>query len=232
MVNDYKKATLHHEQQMEQRWIMKLEVPVIGILRGVDPLFFPKIIATSFASGLQAIEVTMNTVGAVQMIAASRSSVPQGHFLGMGTIRNLKEAKQAVEAGAMFLVSPNCDLEVIAYARSHEVPIIAGALSPTEVYAAWAAGALMVKVFPCSAFGPGYIKELLGPFDQIPLVAVGGVTVANVGDYLAAGAKAVGVGTSLFGKEALQQQNLLQLGNNVKKFINCSGTIKAVTPIQ
>ena len=205
---------------------MKLVVPVIGILRGVDPLFFPEIMATSFASGLQAIEVTTNTVGAVEMIAASRSSVPPGHYLGMGTIRNLREAEQAIAAGAMFLVSPNCDLEVIAYAKSQRVPIIVGALSPTEVYAAWEAGALMVKVFPCSVFGPGYIKELLGPFDQIPLVAVGGVTAMNVGDYFAAGAKAVGVGTTLFGKEALQQRNLLQLSDNVKFFINCSRSTK------
>lgn len=205
---------------------MKIDVPVIGILRGVDRLFFPEIMVTAFAAGLQAIEVTMNTEGAVEMIQASRSSVPQGHFLGMGTIRNLREAKQAVQAGAMFLVSPNCDLEVIAYARSQQVPIIAGALSPTEVYAAWAAGAQMVKVFPCSAFGPGYIRELLGPFEQIPLVAVGGVTENNAGDYFAAGAKAVGVGTTLFGKEALQQRNLLQLGDNVKKFIACSGLSK------
>jgi len=204
---------------------MKLNMPVIGILRGVDPLFFPEIVATAFASGLRAIEVTMNTVGAVEMIKAARTSVPQDHFLGMGTIRNLREAEQAVEAGAMFLVSPNCDLEVIAYAKRHGVPIIAGALTPTEVYAAWAAGAQMVKVFPCSAFGPGYIKELLGPFDQIPLVAVGGVTANNVGDYFAAGVKAVGVGTSLFGKEALQQRNLLQLGRNVKNFIDCAGKI-------
>ena len=167
----------------------------------------------------------MNTVGAVEMISAARASVPAGHFLGMGTIRNLREAEQAVAAGAMFLVSPNCDLEVIAYANRHSVPIIAGALTPTEVYAAWAAGAMMVKVFPCSAFGPGYIKELRGPFDQIPLVAVGGVTEQNVGDYLAAGAQAVGVGTTLFGKEALRQRNLRQLGDNVKKFIAC-----AVTP--
>lgn len=201
----------------------KLEVPVIGILRGVDPSFFAEIMTTSFAAGLQAIEVTMNTVGAVEMVAAARPLVPAGHFLGMGTIRTLGEAQRAVAAGAMFLVSPNCDPKVIAYAKSHLVPMIAGALTPTEVYAAWAAGAEMVKVFPCSAFGPDYIKELLGPFDHIPLVAVGGVNQANVGDYFAAGARAVGVGASLFGAEALRRRDLPQLAANVKKFIaQCS----------
>jgi len=199
--------------------MMNITVPVVGILRGVRADAFPDIMATSFAAGLQAIEVTTNTVGATAMIAAARPSVPSGCFLGMGTIRNLAEARQAVAAGAMFLVSPNCDLEVIAYAKSCGVPMIAGALSPTEVYAAWAAGAWMVKVFPCSPLGPGYLRELLGPFDQIPLMAVGGVTVTTAPDYLAAGAKAVGMGTSLFGKEALQRRDWRQLGENVKKNI-------------
>lgn len=198
---------------------MQLDVPVIGILRGVDPSLFTDVMATSFSEGLQAIEVTMNTPGAEAMIAACRPAVPAGYWLGMGTIRNLQEAQKAVAAGAMFLVSPNCDLEVIAYAKDHGVPMIAGALTPTEVYSAWTAGADMVKVFPCSSFGPGYIKELLGPFDHIPLVAVGGITVDNLGEYFAAGAKAVGVSTHLFGKEALLHKNMTQLAHNVRKFI-------------
>lgn len=199
---------------------MQFNVPVIGILRGVDPSFFREIMATSFASGLQALEVTMNTAGAEGMIAACRSAVPPGCWLGMGTIRTRQEAEKAVAAGSMFLVSPNCDPEVIAYAKAQGVPMIAGALTPTEVYAAWAAGADMVKVFPCSAFGPGYIKELLGPLDHIPLVAVGGVAAHNLADYFAAGVKAVGVSASLFGKEALAQRNLPQIAINVRRFVD------------
>jgi len=199
---------------------MQLEVPIIGILRGIAPSFFVEVMAASFAAGLQAIEVTMNTAGAEEMVEACRPAVPPGRWLGMGTIRNLQEAERAVAAGAMFLVSPNCDPEVIAYAKYHGVPMIAGALTPTEVYTAWAAGADMIKVFPCSPFGPGYIKELLGPFDHIPLVAVGGVTEQNMGDYFTAGAKAVGVSTHLFGKEALAQRDLPMLATNVGRFIN------------
>lgn len=198
---------------------MQLNVPVVGILRGIDPALFYDVMVASFAEGLQAIEVTMNTPGAEAMVAACRSAVPQGHWLGMGTIRNVHEAQKAVAAGAMFMVSPNCDLDVIAYAKNQGVPMITGALTPTEVYAAWAAGADMVKVFPCSSFGPGYIKELLGPFDSIPLVAVGGITADNLSEYLAAGAKAVGVSTNLFGREALLQRNIPQLAGNVRKFI-------------
>jgi 2-dehydro-3-deoxyphosphogluconate aldolase/(4S)-4-hydroxy-2-oxoglutarate aldolase len=149
---------------------MNLEVPVIGILRGVDSDFFTRVMETSFASGLQAIEITMNTDNALNIVSSNIPQVPSGKLLGMGTIRNLDEAKKAVDAGAMFLVTPNTDSEVIEYAKANSVPIIAGALTPTETYNAWAAGADMVKVFPCRPFGPDYIKELRGPFEHIPLV--------------------------------------------------------------
>lgn len=198
---------------------MKLDVPVIGILRGVDAAFFRSVMDTSFGSGLQAIEITMNTDQALEIVSLNRSSVPSGRLLGMGTIRNLVEAKKAVEAGAMFLVTPNTDMTVIEYAKLNSVPVISGALTPTEVYTAWSAGADMVKVFPCRPFGPEYIRELRGPYDQIPLVAVGGVDLNNMCEYFAAGARAVGAGTSLFGRKALMEHDLEEIGKNVKKFI-------------
>lgn len=198
---------------------MNLDIPVIGILRGVEADFFRGVMDTSFASGLQAIEVTMNTEDAVKIVSSNRSSVPPGKLLGMGTIRNLEEAKKAVEAGARFLITPNTDIGVIEYAKSHSVPVISGALTPTEVYTAWSAGADMVKVFPCRAFGAEYIRELRGPYEQIPLVAVGGVDLNNISEYFAAGVRAVGASTSLFGRKALTECNLEEIAQNVKKFI-------------
>lgn len=199
---------------------MELEIPVIGILRGVEGDFFGEVMQISFAAGLTAMEVTMNTPGAEEIIAAYRSAVPEGRLLGMGTIRNLEEARRAVGAGAMFLVTPNLDPGVIEYAKAEGVPIVAGALTPTEVYAAWSAGADLVKVFPCGAMGgPQYIKDLLGPFDHLRLAAVGGVSLANLPEYFAAGAAAVGVSASLFGSKALREKNLGLIGQNVKNFI-------------
>jgi 2-dehydro-3-deoxyphosphogluconate aldolase/(4S)-4-hydroxy-2-oxoglutarate aldolase len=200
--------------------VMKLDVPVIGILRGVDAAFFRSVMDASFASGLQTIEITMNTDQALEIVSSNRASVPSGKLLGMGTIRNLKEAIKAVEAGAMFLVTPNTDTAVIEYAVSKSVPVIAGALTPTEVYNAWSAGADMIKVFPCRPFGPGYIRELRGPFEQIPMVAVGGVDIDNMKEYFAAGAVAVGASTSLFGRKALMDHDLEEIARNVKKFID------------
>lgn len=199
---------------------MKLEVPVIGIVRGVEGGFFRELMGVSFAAGLTAMEVTMNTPGAEEIIRRCRPAVPDGKLLGMGTIRDIEEARRAVGAGAMFLVTPNLDLAVINYANRADIPIVAGALTPSEVYAAWSAGADLVKVFPCAAMGgPRYIRELRGPFEQIRLAAVGGVGLADLGEYFAAGAAAVGVSTTLFGGQALREQNLDQIGQNVKNFI-------------
>jgi 2-dehydro-3-deoxyphosphogluconate aldolase/(4S)-4-hydroxy-2-oxoglutarate aldolase len=200
--------------------MLTLDIPVIGILRGIDPGFFGEVMAAAFANGLQAIEVTINTAGAEGIVSRCRDAVPPGKVLGMGTIRNLEEARAAAAAGAMFMVTPNLDAKVIEFAKARNIPIVAGALTPTEVYGAWRAGADMIKVFPCGALGgPRYIRELRGPFDQIPLAAVGGVNLDNLAAYFAAGAAAVGVSTSLFGREALANRDIGQLGEHVKKFI-------------
>ena len=197
---------------------MKLTVPVIGILRGVEPDFFPSLLQASFQAGLQALEVTMNTPGATEMVRQNMHLIPEGCFLGMGTVCNLDEAKIAIDAGAMFLVTPNTDVDVIAYAKQQGVPIVAGALTPTEVYQAYSAGADMVKVFPCP--GPKYIQDLLGPMQDVPLVAVGGVKQDNLQQFLSAGAVAVGVGNSLFGSEALSSKDAEMVGQHISEYLN------------
>lgn len=198
---------------------MKLTVPVIGILRGVDETFFPDLMTAAFDAGLQAMEVTMNTAGAERIVEKNRPRVPKGNYLGIGTVRNTDEAKRALDSGAAFIVTPNTDAGVIEYARVRNVPVIAGAFSPTEVYTAWKCGAQMVKVFPCGLLGPSYIRELRGPFEDIDLVAVGGVTLENLRDYFDAGVRAVGASSALFGKKALREKDLKKLREHVKKFV-------------
>lgn len=201
------------------RHMMKLTVPVIGILRGVDEAFFPDLMTAAFDAGLQAMEVTMNTTGAERIVGKNLSRVPKGNYLGIGTVRNTDEAKRALDSGAAFIVTPNTDARVIEYARGRNVPVIAGAFSPTEVYTAWSSGAQMVKVFPCGLLGPSYIRELRGPFDDIDLVAVGGVTLENLADYFDAGVRAVGAGSALFGKTALKEKDLKKLSEHVRQFV-------------
>lgn len=198
---------------------MKFTVPVIGILRGVDEAFFPDLMTAAFDAGLQAMEVTMNTAGAERIIEKNLSRVPKGNYLGIGTVRNTDEAKRALDSGAMFIVTPNTDAGVIEYARGRNVPVIAGAFSPTEVYTAWSSGAQMVKVFPCSLLGPSYIRELRGPFNDIDLIAVGGVTLENLSDYFDAGVRAVGASSALFGKTALKEKDLKKITEHVRQFV-------------
>jgi 2-dehydro-3-deoxyphosphogluconate aldolase/(4S)-4-hydroxy-2-oxoglutarate aldolase len=198
---------------------MQLKIPIIGILRGISGEFFPEAMAAAFSAGLQALELTMNTPEAPEIVSRCLPLVPAGKLLGLGTVRNRAEAETALAAGAMFLVTPNTDPEVIGLARRHGVPVIAGAFTPTEVYAAWAAGANLIKVFPCGSLGPNYLRELRGPFDDIPLVAVGGVTRENLADFFAAGVVGVGVGTALFGAEALAVRDSAAVAVNVGKFI-------------
>ncbi len=202
---------------------MQLTIPVVGILRGVEGSFFREVMHSSFSSGLQALEITMNTHRAVEILTSCRHEVPDGKWLGMGTIRNLDEARKAIEAGAMFLVTPNYDEAVVDYGVQRGIPVIAGAFTPTEVYSAWSAGAAMVKVFPCGPVGPSYIKELKGPFDNIPLLAVGGVNRDNLENYFKAGASGVGVSSSLFGSEALAEKDSSQVGENVRNFVMALG---------
>jgi 2-dehydro-3-deoxyphosphogluconate aldolase/(4S)-4-hydroxy-2-oxoglutarate aldolase len=200
---------------------MQFTIPVIGILRGIDESFFIETMQAAFTAGLEAIEITMNTSGAERIVQKARSRVPESRLLGMGTVRNIDECRRAIDSGAMFIVTPNLDIAVIEHASSFGIPTIAGALTPTEVYAAWQAGAAMVKVFPCGAMGgPKYIRELRGPFETLQMAAVGGVDITNVSDYFVAGASAVGVSASLFGSDALKQRDAVALGRNVGLFLD------------
>lgn len=160
------------------------------------------------AGGIRLIEVTLNTPGALEIIARWCSRF-EGRFegrmrVGAGTVLDEGMARAAIGAGAEFLVSPNVDEAVIEHGLRSEVEVFPGALSPTEIVRAWKAGAHAVKVFPASAFGPKYLRELRGPLGQIPLIAVGGVDVDNLGDFLQAGAVGVGLGSSLVSLELIQ----------------------------
>jgi len=209
---------------------MHLDVPLVGIIRGIDRVFCHEVMAVSFAAGLQALEITMNTAGAAEIVSRFRAELPVGKLLGIGTVRNLAEAQVAIGAGAMFLVTPNTDTKVIEYAAAREIPVVAGAFTPTEVYRAWAAGAAMIKIFPCGVVGPEYIRELKGPFDLIPLMAVGGVVLENMAAYFQAGVSGVGVGSALFGSEALTARNLAGISENVERFTTALAETRAEIP--
>jgi 2-dehydro-3-deoxyphosphogluconate aldolase/(4S)-4-hydroxy-2-oxoglutarate aldolase len=175
------------------------EAPVVAIVRRpkVDPA---RCVEHLFQAGIRLVEITMDTEGAEQILKSLGSSVPSNALLGAGTVTDLVRAEAALAAGATFLVTPNLDLEVIRLARANGVPIMPGAMTPTEIWNAAAAGADYVKVFPASALGPGFFRELRGPFAHIPLMATGGINLENARDFIANGVEALGVGGALIPK--------------------------------
>ena len=175
------------------------EAPVIAIVRRpkVDPV---RCIEHLFQVGIRLVEITMDTASAVEILRSLQSGVPSDALLGAGTVTDVARAEAALAAGAAFLVTPNLNLDVIRLARTYGVPIMPGAMTPTEIWNAAAAGADYVKVFPASTLGPGFFREIRGPFAHIPLMATGGVNLDNARDFVAFGVDALGVGGALIPK--------------------------------
>ncbi|HEY9907555.1 MAG TPA: bifunctional 4-hydroxy-2-oxoglutarate aldolase/2-dehydro-3-deoxy-phosphogluconate aldolase [Thermosynechococcaceae cyanobacterium] len=159
------------------------------------------------AGGMRLIEITWNSEQSAALIAHLRATLPDC-LIGTGTILSVGQMKEAIAVGAQFLFTPHVEPVLIQLAREHDLPIVPGALSPTEIVQAWQAGAPTVKVFPAQAMGGAeYIRSLQGPLGQIPLIPTGGVTVENAPEFLRAGAIAVGLAGSLFSPKVVQQQD-------------------------
>ncbi len=159
------------------------------------------------AGGMQLIEITWNSERPADLIAQLRADLPHC-LIGTGTILNAQHLREAIAAGVQFLFTPHVDVGLIQLALEHEIPIVPGALSPSEIVQAWQAGAPTVKVFPVQAVGGAeYIRSLQGPLGQIPLIPTGGVTLENARQFIQSGAIAVGLAGSLFPKRAIQQQD-------------------------
>lgn len=177
---------------------------IIAIVRGVQEAHILSLADALFKGGITVMEVTLNTPGALRMISELQDKSGQHIFIGAGTVLDLEDAKKAVHAGASFLVTPNMDEEVIRFASTEGIPIFPGAMTPTEIVKAWKAGATAVKVFPSASLGLTYIKELMGPLDQIPLIAVGGVTEENIKQFLNIGCYGLGIGGSLINLKEIE----------------------------
>jgi 2-dehydro-3-deoxyphosphogluconate aldolase/(4S)-4-hydroxy-2-oxoglutarate aldolase len=175
------------------------EAPVVAIVRRpkVDAI---RCIEHLFQTGIRLVEITMDTPGAVDILKALRSRIPSDALLGAGTVTDVSRAEAALAAGATFLVTPNLNLEVIRLTRARGLAIMPGAMTPTEIWNAAAAGADYVKVFPASTLGPHFFREIRGPFAEIPLMATGGVNLENAREFMLFGVDAVGAGGALIPK--------------------------------
>ena len=170
-------------------------VPVVRASSGEEAL---AVVDAIRAGGIDVIEVTMTVPGALEVIRELARRYQDEVLLGAGTVLDAETARACMLAGARFIASPILDEATVACCRTYDVPVMAGALTPTEVVRAWRAGAAMVKVFPCSAVGgASYLRALKAPLPQIDLLPTGGVSAATVADFIAAGATAVGAGADL-----------------------------------
>lgn len=171
------------------------------------------------AGGAQFIEVTMNTPNALRVIEALADRMGDRIGVGAGTVLDTETARAAILAGAQYIVSPTLNLRVIEMAKRYSKLVFPGAFTPTEILAAWEAGADMVKVFPASAVGPGYIRDIHGPLPQIRLMPVGGVSVENCGEFIKAGAAAVTAASCIAPKKDIAAGNWETITNLARQMI-------------
>jgi 2-dehydro-3-deoxyphosphogluconate aldolase / (4S)-4-hydroxy-2-oxoglutarate aldolase len=169
--------------------------------------------------GLNIAEITLTVPNAIAIIQELTRTYGRSLLVGAGTVLDAESCRQALQAGAEFIVSPALDVEVVALTRQHSKVSMPGALTPTEILAAWNAGADLVKVFPCSSVGgAAYIRALRGPFPDIEFVITGGVTMESAPQLLAAGATAVGVGESVILPKALDHSDAAAIGEAARRF--------------
>ncbi|MEU6198935.1 bifunctional 4-hydroxy-2-oxoglutarate aldolase/2-dehydro-3-deoxy-phosphogluconate aldolase [Streptomyces sp. NPDC047061] len=169
----------------------------MAILRSADATGLPAVARALAAGGVTCLEVTLTTAGALDAITRIRAELGGDVAVGAGTVLTRADLRDAVAAGAQFLVAPNVEPDVVRASADLGVPFYPGAWTPTEVATAWRAGAAAVKLFPASTGGPAHLRQLRAPLPEIPLVAVGGVGLDEAAGYLAAGARAVGIGNPL-----------------------------------
>jgi 2-dehydro-3-deoxyphosphogluconate aldolase/(4S)-4-hydroxy-2-oxoglutarate aldolase len=191
----------------------------IAILRTDDAAQLMQVCDALLAGGVNAIEVTMTTPDALGVIREAKGKLGDKICMGVGTVLDEATARMAMHAGAEYVVTPVMRPEVIACCRRYSVPIVCGAMTPTEALAAHEAGADFVKIFPADNLGPSYIKNLKGPLPQIEIIPTGGIGVENCGDYIRAGCAAVGVGGTLVTKDLLQKRDWTELTRRAEAIV-------------
>ncbi|REG81243.1 bifunctional 4-hydroxy-2-oxoglutarate aldolase/2-dehydro-3-deoxy-phosphogluconate aldolase [Algoriphagus antarcticus] len=181
-------------------WERYHKAPIVGIIRGQSLETVLKIAQAYAEAEFTTLEITMNTPGAASIISRLRIEFPSLN-IGAGTVCSLSDLREAIDARAQFIVTPIISETVIEHAVDENIPIFPGAFSPTEIYKAWTLGASAVKLFPATQMGVQFIKDVLGPLDQVKLLPTGGVSKDNIKSFFEAGAYGVGMGSSLIDKK-------------------------------
>jgi 2-dehydro-3-deoxyphosphogluconate aldolase/(4S)-4-hydroxy-2-oxoglutarate aldolase len=204
------------------------EVGIVPVIRAATPELALRAARAVLAGGISIFEITMTVPDAPSVIHALVAELGARALVGAGTVLDAEAARACLDAGAAFVVSPGLDLGTVAAVHARGVPMMPGALTPTEVIAAWKSGAEMVKIFPCGAMGgPQYLRALRGPLPQVKLLPTGGVTLQNAGEYLAAGATALGIGSELVDPVALAEGRDALLTERARALVAAVATARA-----
>jgi 2-dehydro-3-deoxyphosphogluconate aldolase/(4S)-4-hydroxy-2-oxoglutarate aldolase len=195
------------------------DLGVVAVIRMKDAGRLRAVIDAIAEGGVRAIEVTMSVPGAVGLIAKLAPVLPSSILFGAGTVVDAATARAVIDAGARFIVSPVFRREVIDVCHERDIVVAPGCFSPTEILDAHEYGADVVKVFPATALGPQYIKDVRAPMPQLKLMPTGGVTLDNAGDWIRAGAVAVGVGSSLLDTKAIDEGRLDVIAANARRIV-------------
>jgi 2-dehydro-3-deoxyphosphogluconate aldolase/(4S)-4-hydroxy-2-oxoglutarate aldolase len=200
------------------------KVPTIAILRGLSPELTVQIATRCWDAGIELVEVPAQGAGGLRALeAAAEAAKDRGTFAGAGTVYTIPEARRATEAGAAFLVAPGLDEETVNHASSEGVPYLPGVTTPSEVQRALALGVRTAKFFPAAPLGPEWVSALRGPFPEMSLVAVGGVTPHNAPQFIRAGALGVGASGAFSDDSAIQGFAALQPRSTVTIQANRTG---------
>jgi len=192
---------------------------VVAVIRLDDPDKLRSVIEALAEGGVRVIEVTMTVPRAIELIAQVAGSAHDDVMIGAGTVLDAATARQAIDAGARFVVSPVFRREVLAACHERGVPAMPGCFTPTEILDAWDAGADIVKVFPSTALGPTFIKDVGAPLPQVKLMPTGGVSIDNAADWLRAGAVAVGIGSALVDAAAVKAGDFASLTRRAEQIM-------------
>ncbi len=204
-----------------------VEVGIIPVIRAASAREAIFAVEAVSAGGIPVAELTMTVPGAIDLIAELSKTLGSEVLIGAGTVLDADTAQLCIEAGARFIVSPGFDLETVKRARQLGTLVMAGALTPTEVIAAWKAGSDMIKIFPCGNVGGAkYIRALKGPLPQIPMIPTGGVNLETAGDFIRAGAEAIGIGGELVSTTALQSKDTLEITRAARRYISIVAEVR------
>jgi 2-dehydro-3-deoxyphosphogluconate aldolase / (4S)-4-hydroxy-2-oxoglutarate aldolase len=197
-----------------------VESGVVVVVRLPSSEGLDRVAQAAIRAGAGALEVTTNTPGALGWLRQARTRFGDQLLLGMGTVVDTTQAAQAFEAGARFYVAPTLDVDVVASARTAGVLAIPGAFTPTEILAAWRAGADLVKVFPASVGGPRYLADVLAPLDGIPLFPTGNVDASNAADFIHAGAAALAIGASAVNAQLVADGRFDEMSDRIRRVVD------------